>query len=148
MTSRAGISRHKIHLMNTSKIPSILTRGIRPNGGRDKARTAHLASQASAQHRPPLRLARRQPTSAAILTSSTTRRPPARVSLSTPSLPHGNCLSSNSRGGTDLFYRTELSQDIRVGALVTVEGDRGKELGKVVNNSVTLAEVRAFQVES
>jgi hypothetical protein len=39
----------------------------------------------------------------------------------------------------------EPSQDIRVGDLVTVEGDRGKDLGKVISNSVTLAEVRAFQ---
>ena len=48
-------------------------------------------------------------------------------------------------GRTDLFYLTDLSQDIRVGDLVIVEADRGKDLGKVVNDSITLAEVDAFQ---
>ncbi|KAG6864951.1 hypothetical protein C0991_006138 [Blastosporella zonata] len=48
-------------------------------------------------------------------------------------------------GRTDLFYLTDLSQDIRIGDLVIVEADRGKDLGKVVNDSITLAEVEAFQ---
>jgi hypothetical protein len=48
-------------------------------------------------------------------------------------------------GRTDLFYLTDLSLDIRVGDLVIVEADRGKDLGKVVNDSITLAEVEAFQ---
>lgn len=48
-------------------------------------------------------------------------------------------------GRTDLFYCSDLSQDIRVGDLVIVEADRGKDLGKVVNDSITLAEVEAFQ---
>lgn len=48
-------------------------------------------------------------------------------------------------GRTDLFYCTDLSLDIRVGDLVIVEADRGKDLGKVVNDSITLAEVEAFQ---
>ena len=48
-------------------------------------------------------------------------------------------------GRTDLFYCTDLTQDIRVGDLVIVEADRGKDLGKVVNNTITLAEVDAFQ---
>ncbi|KAG5636928.1 hypothetical protein H0H81_006361 [Sphagnurus paluster] len=48
-------------------------------------------------------------------------------------------------GRTDLFYLTDLSQGIRVGDLVIVEADRGKDLGKVVNDSITLAEVEAFQ---
>jgi hypothetical protein len=48
-------------------------------------------------------------------------------------------------GRTDLFYLTDLSQDVRVGDLVIVEADRGKDLGKVVNDSITLAEVEAFQ---
>ena len=47
-------------------------------------------------------------------------------------------------GRTDLFYLTDLSLDIRVGDLVIVEADRGKDLGKVVNN-ITLKEVEAFQ---
>jgi hypothetical protein len=50
-------------------------------------------------------------------------------------------------GRTDLFYLTDLSQDIRVGDLVIVEADRGKDLGKVVNDSITLKEVEAFQRE-
>ena len=48
-------------------------------------------------------------------------------------------------GRTDLFYLTDLSQNIRAGDLVMVEADRGKDLGKVVNDSITLAEVEAFQ---
>jgi hypothetical protein len=50
-------------------------------------------------------------------------------------------------GRTDLFYLTDLSQEIRVGDLVIVEADRGKDLGKVVNDTITLAEVDAFQRE-
>ncbi|KAF7794679.1 hypothetical protein EIP86_005817 [Pleurotus ostreatoroseus] len=46
---------------------------------------------------------------------------------------------------TDLFYCTDLSLDIRVGDLVIVEADRGKDLGRVVNDTITLAEVEAFQ---
>ncbi|KAK0244998.1 PSP1 C-terminal conserved region-domain-containing protein [Armillaria nabsnona] len=48
-------------------------------------------------------------------------------------------------GRTDLFYLTDLSQDIHVGDLVMVEADRGKDLGKVVNDSITVEEVEAFQ---
>jgi cell fate regulator YaaT (PSP1 superfamily) len=48
-------------------------------------------------------------------------------------------------GRTDLFYLTDLSQNIRTGDLVIVEADRGKDLGTVVNDSITLAEVEAFQ---
>ncbi|KDQ52970.1 hypothetical protein JAAARDRAFT_197763 [Jaapia argillacea MUCL 33604] len=48
-------------------------------------------------------------------------------------------------GRTDLFYCTDLSMHIRAGDLVIVEADRGKDLGKVVNDSITLAEVEAFQ---
>ncbi|KAI0761669.1 PSP1-domain-containing protein [Trametes elegans] len=48
-------------------------------------------------------------------------------------------------GRTDLFYCTDLTQDIRVGDLVIVEADRGKDLGKVINDTITLAEVEAFQ---
>jgi hypothetical protein len=50
-------------------------------------------------------------------------------------------------GRTDLFYLTDLSLDIRVGDLVIVEADRGKDLGKVVNDTITLEEVEAFQRE-
>ncbi|OCH94165.1 PSP1-domain-containing protein [Obba rivulosa] len=48
-------------------------------------------------------------------------------------------------GRTDLFYCTDLALDIRVGDLVIVEADRGRDLGKVVNDTITLAEVDAFQ---
>ncbi|KAH7884075.1 PSP1 C-terminal conserved region-domain-containing protein [Phlebopus sp. FC_14] len=50
-------------------------------------------------------------------------------------------------GRTDLFYLTDLSLDIRVGDLVIVEADRGKDLGKVINDTITLKEVEAFQRE-
>lgn len=48
-------------------------------------------------------------------------------------------------GRTDLFYLTDLLQNIRTGDLVMVEADRGKDLGTVVNDSITLGEVEAFQ---
>ena len=48
-------------------------------------------------------------------------------------------------GRTDLFYSVELANEIRVGDLVIVEADRGKDLGKVVNDTITLREVEAFQ---
>ncbi|KIJ21359.1 hypothetical protein PAXINDRAFT_123044 [Paxillus involutus ATCC 200175] len=50
-------------------------------------------------------------------------------------------------GRTDLFYLTDLSLDVRVGDLVIVEADRGKDLGKVVNDTITLKEVEEFQRE-
>ncbi|RPD79019.1 hypothetical protein L226DRAFT_567214 [Lentinus tigrinus ALCF2SS1-7] len=43
-------------------------------------------------------------------------------------------------GCTHLFYCTDLTQDIRVGDLVIVEPDRGQDLGKVVNDTITLVE--------
>ncbi|KIJ45183.1 hypothetical protein M422DRAFT_67326 [Sphaerobolus stellatus SS14] len=48
-------------------------------------------------------------------------------------------------GRTDLFYTQDRTMDIRAGDLVIVEADRGKDLGKVINDSITLAEVEAFQ---
>ena len=61
-------------------------------------------------------------------------------------------------GRTDLFYlppsgthggsewdSISPDRDIRVGDLVIVEADRGKDLGKVVNDRITLEEVEAFQ---
>lgn len=48
-------------------------------------------------------------------------------------------------GRTDLFYSTGLTNEVRVGDLVIVEADRGKDLGKVVNDTITLREVEAFQ---
>lgn len=50
-------------------------------------------------------------------------------------------------GRTDLFYLMDMTQDVRVGDLVIVEADRGKDLGKVVNDSITVEEVEQFQRE-
>ena len=50
-------------------------------------------------------------------------------------------------GHTDLFYLTDLTLDIRMGDLVIVEADRGKDLGMVVNDSITLKKVEAFKCE-
>lgn len=48
-------------------------------------------------------------------------------------------------GRTDVFYSTDPALDIQVGDLVIVEADRGKDLGKVVNATITLVEVEAIQ---
>ncbi|TEB35245.1 PSP1-domain-containing protein [Coprinellus micaceus] len=48
-------------------------------------------------------------------------------------------------GRTDLFYLNESTHDIKVGDIVIVEADRGKDLGKVVNDTITLGEVEAYQ---
>ncbi|KAG8730400.1 hypothetical protein FRC11_006771, partial [Ceratobasidium sp. 423] len=51
-------------------------------------------------------------------------------------------------GRTDLFFSPEtLEEPIRRGDLVIVEADRGKDLGKVVNDSISLAEVERFMME-
>ena len=50
-------------------------------------------------------------------------------------------------GRTDLFYLTDITLDIRVGDLVIVEADRRKDLGTVVNDTITLKEVEAFERE-
>lgn len=48
-------------------------------------------------------------------------------------------------GRTDLFYLSDTELvDISVGDLVIVEADRGKDLGKVVNDSITVREVEEF----
>ncbi|KAF9031675.1 PSP1-domain-containing protein [Hymenopellis radicata] len=48
-------------------------------------------------------------------------------------------------GRTDLFYLTDTSQDIRVGDLVIVEADRGKDLGRVINDTITAQDVEAHR---
>ncbi|KAF8330349.1 PSP1 C-terminal conserved region-domain-containing protein [Cantharellus anzutake] len=51
-------------------------------------------------------------------------------------------------GRTDIFYSTggDLSLNgLRTGDLVIVEADRGKDLGRIINNSITPADVEAFQ---
>ncbi|KZO99670.1 PSP1-domain-containing protein [Calocera viscosa TUFC12733] len=47
-------------------------------------------------------------------------------------------------GRTDIFYCPDRSLNIRTGDLVIVEADRGKDLGKIVNDSITLADVEFF----
>ncbi|KZS90365.1 PSP1-domain-containing protein [Sistotremastrum niveocremeum HHB9708] len=47
-------------------------------------------------------------------------------------------------GRTDLFYALDPSVNIRVGDAVIVEADRGKDLGKVINDTITPAELDAW----
>jgi hypothetical protein len=48
-------------------------------------------------------------------------------------------------GRTDLFYLTEPSLNVKIGDLVIVEADRGKDLGTVVNNTITISQVEEWQ---
>lgn len=48
-------------------------------------------------------------------------------------------------GRTDLYYLPDPKMDVRVGDLVIVEADRGRDLGKVVNDGITVREVEAWQ---
>ena len=50
-------------------------------------------------------------------------------------------------GCTDLFYLTDLTLDVRVGDLVIVEVDQGKDLGMVVNDMIMLKELEVFKCE-
>ncbi|KAF9452945.1 kinase-like protein [Macrolepiota fuliginosa MF-IS2] len=50
-------------------------------------------------------------------------------------------------GRTDLFYLMDSSLDIKVGDLVIVEADRGKDLGKIVNDTITIGQVEEWQVQ-
>lgn len=45
---------------------------------------------------------------------------------------------------TDVFYADDPSQEFHEGEVVIVEADRGKDLGTVINDTVTLEEVKAF----
>ncbi|KAF8642848.1 hypothetical protein AX16_009356 [Volvariella volvacea WC 439] len=47
-------------------------------------------------------------------------------------------------GRTDIFYSVDPGMEIKVGDLVIVEADRGKDLGKVVNDGVSVREVEAW----
>ncbi|KAJ7821631.1 PSP1 C-terminal conserved region-domain-containing protein, partial [Mycena olivaceomarginata] len=51
--------------------------------------------------------------------------------------------ASQGRNGNGNGYAAD-DDPIRVGDLVIVEADRGKDLGKVVNDSITLGEVEVF----
>ncbi|CED84026.1 Uncharacterized protein PSP1 (suppressor of DNA polymerase alpha mutations in yeast) [Phaffia rhodozyma] len=48
-------------------------------------------------------------------------------------------------GRTDLFYAIDPTQPLAKGDLVIVEADRGKDLGKIINDSISLEEVKQFQ---
>ncbi|KAF5356003.1 hypothetical protein D9756_004410 [Leucocoprinus leucothites] len=48
-------------------------------------------------------------------------------------------------GRTDLFYLTNLSLNVKAGDLVIVEADRGKDLGTVVNDTITISQVEEWQ---
>jgi hypothetical protein len=48
-------------------------------------------------------------------------------------------------GRTDLFYLTDLSLNVKAGDLVIVEADRGKDLGTVVNDTITINQVEDWQ---
>lgn len=51
-------------------------------------------------------------------------------------------------GRTDLFYTATGSPLVNVGDLVIVEADRGRDLGKVVNDTITQAELEEWQQSS
>jgi len=48
-------------------------------------------------------------------------------------------------GRTDLFYLTNPSLNVQVGDSVIVEADRGKDLGTVVNDTITISQVEEWQ---
>ncbi|KAF9442897.1 PSP1-domain-containing protein [Macrolepiota fuliginosa MF-IS2] len=48
-------------------------------------------------------------------------------------------------GRTDLFYLIDPSVDVKTGDLVIVEADRGKDLGTVVNDTITIGQVEEWQ---
>ncbi|KIL61818.1 hypothetical protein M378DRAFT_13281 [Amanita muscaria Koide BX008] len=48
-------------------------------------------------------------------------------------------------GRTDLYYVSDHKMDVRVGDLVIVEADRGRDLGKVINEGITVREIEAWQ---
>ncbi|KAG0227534.1 hypothetical protein BGX31_006919 [Mortierella sp. GBA43] len=51
-------------------------------------------------------------------------------------------------GRTDLFYVAENSGvSLKVGDLVIVEADRGKDLGKITNDSITPQQIQAMQAQ-
>ncbi|KAG0040322.1 hypothetical protein BGZ82_003627 [Podila clonocystis] len=52
-------------------------------------------------------------------------------------------------GRSDLFYATKSSGlQLRCGDLVMVEADRGKDLGKITNDSITPQQVQALQIQN
>ncbi|KAF9944365.1 hypothetical protein BGZ70_004725 [Mortierella alpina] len=68
--------------------------------------------------------------------------------LSLGQLPHREALYvvEFKAGRSDLFYVTESSGlSLKTGDLVIVEADRGKDLGKITNDSITPKHIQALQ---
>ncbi|KAF9977923.1 hypothetical protein BGZ65_007198, partial [Modicella reniformis] len=70
--------------------------------------------------------------------------------LSLGQLPHCGSLYvvEFKAGRTDLFYVTENSGvPLKIGDLVIVEADRGRDLGKITNDSITPQQIQAMQAQ-
>jgi len=70
--------------------------------------------------------------------------------LSLGQLPHCGSLYvvEFKAGRTDLFYVAENSgASLKIGDLVIVEADRGKDLGKITNDSITPQQIQAMQAQ-
>ncbi|KAF9426266.1 hypothetical protein BGZ94_006747 [Podila epigama] len=63
---------------------------------------------------------------------------------------HGHLYVVEFKGGrSDLFYVTKASgMKLNCGDLVIVEADRGKDLGKITNDSITPQQVQAIQIQN
>lgn len=91
------------------------------------------------------------PSSSTTTTTTTTAPPPSLTDLG-KGLPLSSVPLSTplyivefKAGRTDLFYSPDPSLVLAKGDLVIVEADRGKDLGKIVNDSISIEEVREFQ---
>lgn len=62
-------------------------------------------------------------------------------------VPHGAPLYivEFKAGRTDLFYIADPNLTVQRGDLVIVEADRGKDLGRILHDNISLDEVQAFQ---
>ncbi|KAG0265939.1 hypothetical protein BGZ95_003169 [Linnemannia exigua] len=70
--------------------------------------------------------------------------------LSLGQLPHRGSLYmvEFKAGRSDLFYTSENSGlNLKTGDLVMVEADRGKDLGKITNDSITPQQIQALQAQ-
>ncbi|KAF9910545.1 hypothetical protein EC991_006363, partial [Linnemannia zychae] len=70
--------------------------------------------------------------------------------LSLGQLPHRGSLYmvEFKAGRSDLFYTSESSGlNLKMGDLVMVEADRGKDLGKITNDSITPQQIQALQAQ-
>ena len=58
----------------------------------------------------------------------------------------GTYFRTYEAGRTDLFYTgTDGPAHLRVGDLVIVEADRGRDLGKIVNDTITHVQIEEWQ---